>query len=106
LRVLYRFIDARGPEDLEEMRYLHDGLTVWFGPKSELSQMQRDCYAALNYRPARGTRMPWPSILNHRPGYLPWAPDADEVAWLAAAIPAIMRYAELRVPHRRAVSYW
>jgi hypothetical protein len=104
LRVLERLLTARCIEDLEGMPYQQDGLTVWFGPKSELSAMQRERYAALGYQPARGTRMAWPSILNHSPGYMPWAPEASEVAWLAVAIRAVMQYAALLMNHPEVAS--
>lgn len=92
-------MNADGPADWEEVRFAQDGLTVWFGPKSELSKEERDRYAVLGYKPARGARLAWPSILDHRPGLVPWPPDADDVAWLAEALPAVMRFAELLRAH-------
>jgi hypothetical protein len=95
LRTLKLAMDADGPEDWEELRFAQDGLTVWFGPKSELSKEERNRYTALGYQRARGARLAWPSILDHRPGFVPWPPEADDVAWLAEALRAVMRFAEL-----------
>lgn len=99
LRILKQTMNVDGPADWEELRFAQDGLTVWFGPKSELSKEARDRYAALGYQPARGARMAWPSILDHRPGLVPWPPEADEVAWLTEALPVVMRFAELLRAH-------
>lgn len=99
LRTLKQAMNAEGPAYWEELRFAQDGLTVWFGPKSELSKEQRDRYAALGYQPARGARLAWPSILDHRPGLVPWPPEADDIAWLAEALPAVMRFAELLRAH-------
>jgi hypothetical protein len=95
LGTLKQAMNADGPADWEEVRFAQDGLTVWFGPKSELSKEERDRYAALDYQPARGARLAWPSMLDHRPGLVPWPPEADDVAWLAEALPAVIRFAEL-----------
>lgn len=99
LRVLKRAMDADSPEDWEELRFAQDGLTVWFGPKSELRKEERERYAGLGYQPARGARLAWPSFLDHRPGFVAWPPEADEVTWLAEALPAVMRFAELLRAH-------
>jgi hypothetical protein len=99
LRVLQRTFAARDPADWEELRYAQDGLTVWFGPKSELRKEERDRYAALDYRPARGARLAWPSFLDHRPGCVPWVPEAGDVAWLIEMFPAMVSFAELMRAH-------
>lgn len=95
LRVVKRLMAARGPEDWEELRFAQDGLTIWFGSKRELSPEERDRYATLGYRPARGARLAWPSILDHRPGWVAWPPDQDGVAWLLEALAPVCRLAEI-----------
>jgi hypothetical protein len=99
LRTLKFAMDAHSPTSWEELRFAQDGLTVWFGPKSELRKEERDRYAALGYQPAHGARLAWPSFLDHRPGWVPWPPEADEVAWFAEALPAVMRFAEFLREH-------
>lgn len=99
LRLLQRTFAASDSTDWEELRYTQDGLTIWFGPKSELRKEERDRYAALDYRPARGARLAWPSFLDHRPGCVPWVPEAGDVAWLVEVFPAMASFAELVRAH-------
>ena len=95
LRTLQAFLGDPDPEVLQDLTFRQDALTVWFGAKHELPAAQRESYAALGYRPARGTKWAWPCVLDHTPGYQPWGPTAGQVAWLAAAIPAVLGFAML-----------
>ena len=99
LRVVQQLMAARGPEDWEELRFAQDGLTVWFGPKSELRKEDRERYAALGYQPVRGARLAWPSFLDHRPGFVAWPPDADDLSWMVEVIPAVRCLAEILRDH-------
>lgn len=93
LRTLQASMDPMA--DPTELGFRMDALTIWFGAKNELPAAQRELYGTLGHKPVRGMKWAWPAVLDHTPGYAAWGPTAEQVAWLAKALPAVMRFAAL-----------
>jgi hypothetical protein len=97
---LFRLIQQLGPGfDPAEHQFDHDAVTVWYGPKSDLEPVQREIWRKVGYAPKRGDRLAWPDVRSHRPGFFPWNPDEFELRALMAAIPGVIRFAELYRHH-------
>ncbi len=92
----HRIVQELG-EFLDPTDHLHeqDAITVWYGPKSDLTPEVRKMYQDLGFAPKRGSRLAWPDIRSHRPGYFPWHPEESELRVLLNVIPGILRFAEL-----------
>lgn len=90
--------------DPAELGFRMDALTIWFGAKNELPSAQRELYRKLGHKPVRGMKWAWPAVLDHTPGYAAWGPTAEQVTWLATALPAVMRFAALVKAEPRVVA--
>jgi len=93
---LFRQMSSASPlSDPARFEYSHDAITVWFGPKKDLDEVQVDRYRKLGYTGRKGDRMAWPDVRSHRPGYFAWHPEESEVKALAEALPQVLGFARL-----------
>jgi hypothetical protein len=60
---------------------------------------QREIWRKAGYAPKKGGQLAWPDVRSHRPGFFPWHPDESELRHLIAAIPGVLRFAELYRHH-------